>query len=301
MRYIIIFSYDGSAFNGYQIQPSDPSVQETVEKALSTLLREPIEIVGAGRTDTGVNAIDYVAHFDFDGEFADHRGPFSTADLIYKLNAILPAEIEVTGLEVAPRPDFHARFDARRRTYRYFFHYGKRPFARKFSCRLYREVSIEAMSAAAALLLGEHDFSCFEKLGGNNKTSICTVYEAKFVRCGGRGEAAGQVAGAEAVGRTGAVACGGAGRAAGAEAVACGTVGGERCGSAMPGECDFYFEITANRFLRNMVRAIVGTLLEVGYGKKDPQWILELLEAKNRSLSGESVPANALFLTKIEY
>lgn len=256
MRYIIIFSYDGSAFNGYQIQPSDPSVQETVEKALSTLLREPIEIVGAGRTDTGVNAIDYVAHFDFSGEFADHRGPFSTADLIYKLNAILPTEIEVTGLEVAPRPDFHARFDARRRTYRYFFHYGKRPFARKFSCRLYREVSMEAMEAAAALLLGEHDFSCFEKLGGNNKTSICTVYEAKFVACEN---------------------------------------------SAMPGECDFYFEITANRFLRNMVRAIVGTLLEVGYGKKDPQWILELLEAKNRSLSGESVPANALFLTKIEY
>lgn len=287
MRYIIIFSYDGSAFNGYQIQPSDPSVQETVEKALSTLLREPIEIVGAGRTDTGVNAIDYVAHFDFGGEFADHRGPFSTADLIYKLNAILPAEIEVTGLEVAPRPDFHARFDARRRTYRYFFHYGKRPFARKFSCRLYREVSMEAMEAAAALLLGEHDFSCFEKLGGNNKTSICTVYEAKFVRCGGLCGGAGRAAGAEAVGRAG--------------AAACGAVGGERCGSAMPGECDFYFEITANRFLRNMVRAIVGTLLEVGYGKKDPQWILELLEAKNRSLSGESVPANALFLTKIEY
>lgn len=292
MRYIIIFSYDGSAFNGYQIQPSDPSVQETVEKALSTLLREPIEIVGAGRTDTGVNAIDYVAHFDFSGEFADHRGPFSTADLIYKLNAILPAEIEVTGLEVAPRPDFHARFDARRRTYRYFFHYGKRPFARKFSCRLYREVSMEAMEAAAALLLGEHDFSCFEKLGGNNKTSICTVYEAKFVRCGGFCGDAGRAG----VGAVGAAEAGGR-----AEAVACGAVGGESCGSAMPGECDFYFEITANRFLRNMVRAIVGTLLEVGYGKKDPAWILELLEAKNRSLSGESVPANALFLTKIEY
>lgn len=293
MRYKIIFSYDGSAFNGYQIQPSAPSVQEAVQKALSTLLRTPIEIVGAGRTDTGVNAVNYVAHFDFDGTFGDHRGPFSPADLVYKLNAILPGAVVVQGVEeavsgfmgcegsevmgcegsegwVGHEDEFHARFSARKRTYQYFFHYGKRPFVEKHSCQVYRKLDFEAMNKACEYLLGEKDFSCFEKSGGSNKTSICTVYGAGFVWCGGE----------------------------------LGAAGGS--GVTVPSGAaiftpDFYFEITANRFLRNMVRAIVGTLLEIGQGKHSPEWILELLESKDRCQSGESVPGQALFLTKIEY
>lgn len=288
MRYKIIFSYDGAAFNGYQIQPSAPSVQEAVQKALSTLLRTPTEIVGAGRTDTGVNAVNYVAHFDFDRTFGDHRGPFSPADLIYKLNAILPREIVVQGLQeaceaggdgageaagagwIGHEGEFHARYSAVRRTYQYFFHYGKRPFVEKHSCQVYRELDFEAMAKACEYLLGEKDFSCFEKTGGNNKTSICTVYEAGFVWCGG---------------------CSGAAEGSGVTVPS---------GAAIFTP-DFYFEITANRFLRNMVRAIVGTLLEIGQGKHSPEWILELLESKDRCQSGESVPGQALFLTKIEY
>ena len=257
MRYSIRLSYDGSAFCGWQIQNNAASVQGTIETALSTLLGQTVQITGAGRTDTSVNAINYIAHFDIPSGM-----PLEAEQLCYKLNAMLPREIVIHQVcEV--QENFHARFDAESREYCYFVHFRKDPFAEKFSYRLRYPLDIQAMNKEAALLLGEHDFSCFEKVGGNNTTSVCTVTEALW-------------------------------------------------STYMPShvslmgapfnEGDYIvFRIRANRFLRNMVRAIVGSLIEVGRGKKDPSWITELISSGSRSDAGQSVPGNALFFCGAEY
>ena len=257
MRYTIRLSYDGSAFNGWQIQNNAVSVQGELEKALQTFLGHHIPVTGAGRTDTGVNAVNYIAHIDIpDGVRVE------TAQLCYKLNAILPRTISVHEVCEAPA-EFHARFDARSREYHYFIHFCKDPFCEKFSYRMRYPLDIDKMNEAATHLLGEHDFSCFEKVGGNNATSICTVTEASW-------------------------------------------------SYYRPSHCDLMgypysegdyivFKVRANRFLRNMVRAIVGSLIEVGRGKKDPAWIAELISRGNRSDAGSYVPGNALFFTGAEY
>jgi len=248
MRYKIILSYDGSAFNGWQVQPDAPTVQGALESALSTLLRDKIGVIGAGRTDTGVNASYYVAHFD--GPEAD------LADLRYKLNAILPPQISVSAVEHAA-DDFHARFDARQREYTYYLHRAKDPFlaSRSYLCG-YPQLDFDAMNRAAGFILGTHDFSCFEKTGGDNKTSICTVTEARWERY-------------EPELSTGV-------------------------------EC-WRFVVSADRFLRNMVRAIVGTLLEVGRGRRSVESMEALLAGGDRCSAGESVPGHALFLSGIKY
>ena len=252
MRYKITLSYNGSGFCGWQIQPSAPSVQGTLEKALSTLLKQEISVTGAGRTDTDVNATGYIAHFDA-AEGID------CAQLRYKLNAILPLTVAVTDI-VSTREDFHSRFDARRRKYTYFLHRVKDPFADNFSYFYgYPDLDVEAMNKAASILLGTHDFSSFEKSGGDNKTSICTVVRAEW----------------------------------------------SYYTPTIPSPADnqsyLRFDIAADRFLRNMVRAIVGTLLEVGRGKRTPESVSALLEAHDRCAAGESVPGHALFLSGIEY
>ena len=171
MRYKITLSYDGAPFCGWQRQPDAPSVQEALETALQTLLGEPAPVTGAGRTDTGVSAVGYVAHFDAPNEL-------DAAHVACKLNAILPASIAILKLEPAA-PDFHARFDARKRTYTYFLHRCKDPFLADRSYFYgYPEVDFEAMNKAAAMLVGTHDFSCFQKVGSDNKTTVCTVFEA---------------------------------------------------------------------------------------------------------------------------
>ena len=257
MRHKIRLSYDGSAFCGWQIQNNAKTVQGEIENALSTLHGFPIQVTGAGRTDTEVNAISYIAHFDTpDGVGIDAE------HLCYKLNAILPREIEVH--EICHVPDeFHARFDATSREYCYFIHFRKDPFCEKFSYRMRYPLDISKMNEASELLLGTHDFSCFEKVGGNNKTSICTVTEAFWepyvpMHC-----------------------------------------------SLMGAECKegdyFVFRIKADRFLRNMVRAIVGSLIEVGRGKKDPSWITGLIDSGTRSDAGQSVPGKALFFCGASY
>ena len=257
MRYIIRLSYDGSAFCGWQIQNNAVSVQGELEKALRTFLGHEIPVTGAGRTDTGVNAISYIAHIDIPDKVR-----IETAQLCYKLNAILPRTISVHEVCEASE-EFHARFDARSREYHYFIHFCKDPFCEKFSYRMRYPLDIDKMNEAAAYLLGEHDFSCFEKVGGNNATSICTVTDASW-------------------------------------------------SYYKPSHCDLMgypytegdyivFKVRANRFLRNMVRAIVGSLIEVGRGKKDPAWIAELISRGNRSDAGSSVPGNALFFTGAEY
>jgi len=249
MRYKISLSYNGEPFCGWQIQPKDPSVQQCIQEALSKLLGDPIEIVGAGRTDTGVSAKGYVAHFDTDK-------PFDCDQLCYKMNAILPQSVVIESI-CRTTPDFHARFGATGREYTYFLHTKKDPFMVSSSFLCTFPLDFEQMNKAACLLLGTHDFSCFEKTGADNKTSICTIKRAEWIKY-------------EPVMSSG-------------------------CGEY------WYFKIEADRFLRNMVRAIVGTLIEVGRGKRSADSIVELLSSKDRCRAGESVPGHALFLTKVSY
>jgi len=259
MRYKIILSYDGSQYFGWQNQPDAVSVQETLEKALSTLLRTDIQITGAGRTDTSVNAIGYAAHFDIP-EAID-------ADAIgYKLNAILPHSVTVISIQEASET-FHSRFSATKREYTYFLHRRKDPFMEKFSFLCRYELDFEKMNQAAALLLGQHDYSCFEKTGGDNKTSICTIYRAGWYP---------YTPSLQAI-------CSG------------------KTGQAGPDSDYWYFKIEADRYLRNMVRAIVGTLIDVGRGKRSVESIVDLISSGDRCSAGESVPGHALFLSRIDY
>ena len=257
MRYKIRLSYDGGAFCGWQIQNNAKTVQGELENALTTLLRSPVQVTGAGRTDSDVNAINYIAHFEVSDGVS-----LEAAQLCCKLNAILPHSIAVHEVCVTDS-GFHARFDAKMREYHYFIHFRKDPFCGKYSYRMRYPLDISKMNEAAEHLLGEHDFSCFEKVGGNNATSICTVEEAVWSTYRPRH--------ADMLG--------------------------------FPCEDGDYivFRIRANRFLRNMVRAVVGSLIEVGRGKKEPSWISDLIASGNRSDAGTSVPGNALFFTGAEY
>lgn len=242
MRYFLVLDYNGASFFGWQRQPNQDTVQERIENALSTLLREKIEITGAGRTDTGVHARNYVAHFDsnVDGLHVD-------ADFLYKLNCILPFDINIQRIaKVAD--DAHARFDATRRTYRYYVTSKKDVFGYQFMHRA-KNLNVALMNQASAKLFDYDDFTSFSKLNTDVKNNICTIYEANW------------------------------------------TENGE----------NLVFTITANRFLRNMVRAIVGTLLEVGYGKMSVEDFCAIIEAKDRGKAGTSAPAKALFLEKIVY
>ena len=271
-----------------------------MQQALTVLLGEEIAVTGAGRTDAGVHAVRYVAHFDS----ATNR--LGAQEIGYKLNAILPPSIVVH--EVVPAADdFHARFDAVSRTYLYFINRGKDPFTEHYSWRCGWSLDVDAMNAAAAHLLGTHDFSCFEKTGGNNKTSICTVTEAFWApytpQSAGILGMPGAMGGSDVVVRGESVGRAVSGVGAGA---AGGVVPGMMCVnggavSSAPGARYLVFRISADRFLRNMVRAIVGTLVEVGRGKRTPDSIPTLLASHDRCSAGESVPANALFLISVLY
>ena len=257
MRYQIRLSYNGSAFCGWQIQNNAKTVQGEIEKSLETLLGTQISITGAGRTDSGVNAINYIAHVDL----PDER-EINATQLCYKLNAMLPHEVVIHEISCCDA-EFHARFDAKSREYHYFIHFCKDPFCNSFSHRMRYRLDIDKMNAAATHLLGEHDFSCFEKVGGNNTTSICTITEAGWHTY--------RPSHVDLMGYT-------------------------YC------EGDYIvFRIKANRFLRNMVRAIVGSLIEVGNGKKQPDWIADLIANGTRSDAGSSVPGHALFFSGATY
>ena len=242
MRYFITFSYDGTAYHGWQIQPHSVSVQEEIQKALSTLLRRPMEVVGAGRTDTGVHARKMFAHFDSEYEL-------ECSQLVYKLNKLLPRDIAVQHVEQVS-DDMHARFSAKSRTYHYYVHLGKNPFLRSYSWQLYGNPDFELMNRAAAVLMEYTDFTSFSKVNTDTKTNDCTITEAHWDRVG---------------------------------------------------EGQWRFTITANRFLRNMVRAIVGTLMEVGRGRMTIEQLRQVIEAKDRCRAGDSVPGNALFLVDVKY
>ena len=255
MRYKITLSYDGTSFSGWQIQPNAPSIQESLQHVLGVLLKEEITVTGAGRTDAGVHAVGYVAHFD---------GPedLDTAALGCKINAMLPRGIIVHCIAVAA-PDFHARFDAVERSYKYFLHRRRDPFMETYSYRCGYKLDVAAMNEACRYLLGRRDFSCFEKTGGANKTSVCDVRYAAWTTY----------------------------------------VPTHVAQLGYPArEGDYLvFEIRADRFLRNTVRAVVGTLLEIGRGRHEPSWLADVLASGDRCTAGESVPGHALFLKEVDY
>lgn len=253
MRYFVSISFRGANYCGWQIQKNGPSVEAEVERALSIHLREKIDVVGAGRTDAGVNAINFIAHFD-------SLSPNLVGDsesFLYKTNAILPPDIIVTDI-FAVADNAHARFDATSRTYKYFVHLRKDPFGTEFSYYCKHNLDVGKMNDAAKLLLGTKDFSCFEKLHSDSATSVCTITEAVWSFRHPEH-------------------------------------------TSDPDGIFLTFTITANRFLRNMVRAIVGSLIEIGRGKREPEWINVILESEDRCSAGQSVPGNALFLTDIKY
>lgn len=245
-RYFIELAYNGTAYHGWQIQQNALTVQELVDKALSTLCRNPVLSTGCGRTDTGVHAKQLYAHFDLPVGMELPRG------FLQGLNALLPNDIAVMDAwEV--RPEAHARFDALQRSYEYHVHIGKNPFLQDFSWQLRDVPDIESMNIAAKMLFDYTDFSCFSKSNTQVFTNNCKIMEAYWVL--------------------------------------------EKT-SAAP---KLTFHITADRFLRNMVRAIVGTLLEIGQGKQQIEYMQQVIESKNRSNAGMSVPAKGLFLTSVVY
>lgn len=242
MRYFIDLSFDGTNYHGWQIQPNGMSVQERLQQALSTLLRTPTEVTGAGRTDAGVHARQMIAHFDVEQAI-------DGCQLAYKLNRILPRDISVQSVyEVAD--DMHARFSARWRTYHYYIHTRKDPYLRHYSCEMHYTLDFDAMNRAASLLLEYDDFASFCKTHTDVKTTLCRVTRAEWVRTS---------------------------------------------------DHEWYFVITANRFLRNMVRAVTGTLIDVGRGRITLDQFRRIIESRSRTDAGESMPPQALFLEKIEY
>jgi tRNA pseudouridine38-40 synthase len=242
MRYFIEFAYDGSSFFGYQIQPNEISVQEELEKALSTILREPIKTTGAGRTDTGVHAKKMFAHFETEQNLGEN--------LVYKLNSFLSENISIKRIfEVAE--DMHARFSATFRTYEYYISIKKDPFTVHSSWQTWRQkpLNIEVMNEACKILFEYEDFTSFAKLHTDNKTNICKIYKAEWQQSGNQ----------------------------------------------------LKFTISADRFLRNMVRAIVGTMVEIGTGKLQPTDLRKIIEDKYRNSAGVSAPAQGLFLVDVGY
>ncbi len=251
-RYFITLSYDGTAYHGWQIQPNGISVQEVLEHALSTILRESIAITGAGRTDAGVHGRMMVAHFDTELSF-------DCAQLVYKVNRLLPRDVSVSRIEPVSE-DLHARFSATSRTYHYYVHTGKQPFSRQYSCALHYSLDFDKMNAAAAYLIGEKDFKCFCKAGADVKTTICNLTEARWI-----------------------------------------PTNDEFALTTDDTVTNWCFVITANRFLRNMVRAVVGTLVEVGRGRLSLDDFKKIVDGGTRSDAGESMPGNALFLWEVKY
>jgi tRNA pseudouridine38-40 synthase len=242
-RYFIVLQYNGTRYCGWQKQPGVATVQDEINEKLSILLKSKIETTGAGRTDTGVHARYFVAHFDLDEEI--------TLDQIYlvnKLNSFLPADIKILKI-VKVANSAHARYDATSRTYKYYLSLEKEVFNKDFLHEYHGHLDLELMNQGAHLIQQYHDFTSFSKLHTDVKTNICTIEKAYWSK----------------------------------------------------EESMLVFTITADRFLRNMVRSIVGTLILLGRHKIDMADLRIIIESKNRSNAGESVPAKGLFLEKISY
>lgn len=240
-RYFLHLAYNGKEYSGWQVQPNAITVQEVVEKMLSLVLRNPVAIVGAGRTDAGVHARSMYAHFDTEDVE-------NLVELTEKLNRMLPKDIVIYDIYEV-NPDAHARFDALSRLYRYYITTVKDPYLYPFKYKIHGSLDIGAMNACADILFDYSDFTSFSKLHTDTKTNNCKVMLANWEQVGN----------------------------------------------------DYIFTIKADRFLRNMVRSIVGTLLDVGKGKLNETEFRKIIEAKDRCSAGTSVPGHALFLEEIDY
>ncbi|MFV0522766.1 MAG: tRNA pseudouridine(38-40) synthase TruA [Mangrovibacterium sp.] len=241
-RYFMELAYKGTSYCGWQVQPEERTVQGDLENALSTICREKIAVVGCGRTDAGVHASYYVAHFNSAKEGLD------APDFTHKLNSFLSKDIALFSIRKVNN-DTHARFDACQRTYHYHINIKKNPFTQESSWYYNRKLDVQLMNKACDILFEYEDFTSFSKLHTDVKTNNCTIYQAFW----------------------------------------------EEKNNSLK------FTISANRFLRNMVRAIVGTLVEVGEGKLSPDDFRAVIEAKDRGRAGKSVPPQALFLADIAY
>jgi tRNA pseudouridine38-40 synthase len=241
LRYFIELAYKGTNYHGWQYQPDANSVQETINKALSLLLKTEIDIVGAGRTDTGVHAKQMYAHFDFETEIDSEL-------IVHKLNSFLPKDIVIFDI-IQVADEAHARFDAVKRTYEYHIHTFKDAFEADGSWQYQNKLDLQHMNAACQLLFKHRDFECFSKTNSDVRTFNCAIYQAHWEQTGDK----------------------------------------------------IVFTIAADRFLRNMVRAIVGTMVNIGLGKVSLDDFEKIIASKDRSQAGFSVPAHGLYLTKIEY
>ena len=247
MRHFIHLAYNGANYCGWQTQPDLPTVQYTLEQALSTLLRQPIAVVGCGRTDTGVHASDFYAHFDLP-DSPEGTSAIDTENLTFKLNSFLPDDIAIYGI-FPVKDNAHARFDATARTYQYHVSNRRLPFCQGLYCRIYFQPDLDLMNQGAEILMQYDDFTSFAKLHTQVKTNICHLSHARWQQEGDQ----------------------------------------------------LVFTIRSNRFLRNMVRSVTGTLLDVGRGKLTLDGLREIIERKDRCAAGVSMPPQGLFLTKVEY
>ncbi|MFA7490376.1 MAG: tRNA pseudouridine(38-40) synthase TruA [Mariniphaga sp.] len=241
-RYFVQLCFKGTRFHGWQVQPDALSVQEVMEGAFSTVLREKIRVVGAGRTDTGVHASFFILHFESEDEHID------TSRLAQQMNSLLPSDIALQKIWKV-RPEMHARFSAVSRTYQYVITPVKDPFVVETAYYYRGPLDVTRMNEAAAILPQYNDFTSFSRSHTDVKTNLCKIFIASWHREG----------------------------------------------------TYLVFMIQADRFLRNMVRAITGTLLDVGKGKLSAVDFRKIIEVKNRSAAGASVPAHGLFLTDIRY
>ena len=242
-RYFIFISYKGTSYHGWQVQPNSVTVQKIMDEALNVVLNEKISTTGAGRTDTGVHAILFCAHFDSDVP------DLNTAEkVVFRLNQYLPADISVNSIRKVV-PDANARYSAISRTYKYYISRNKDPFFENSSWYLHGKIDIAKMNIACKKLMDQSDFTSFSKLHSGAKTNICKIYSARWEESDSR----------------------------------------------------LVFTIKADRFLRNMVRAIVGTIVDIGFGKIDLKEFEDIIEAKDRCKAGKSAPAKGLFLVDIEY
>lgn len=242
-RYFVHLAYKGTHYHGWQIQPNAVTLQQVLNEAFSTILREQINLIGAGRTDAGVHASSFYAHFDLSGKSIE-----DPSHLKFKLNCYLPKDITIYSI-FPVHNKAHSRFDATARTYRYFITTVKDPFRTEIAYHLFKKVSVETMNEACKILFQYKDFTSFSKSNTQTKTNLCEIYKAEWTQTGS----------------------------------------------------DLTFEIRANRFLRNMVRAIVGTMINIGEKKLTLENFKTIIESKDRSRAGYSIPANGLFLTSIDY
>jgi tRNA pseudouridine38-40 synthase len=242
-RYFLEIAYDGTRYHGWQLQPNAIAVQQKLNDALAIILRQLVETIGAGRTDTGVHARQLFVHFEIS------NFEFRISNFEMSLNALLPHDIAVKRI-IPVHAEAHARFDATQRSYEYHIHFTKDPFKQNYSWQIKKgELDVELMNQAAAIMMEYTDFSCFSKSNTQVKTNNCKITRAEWVRK----------------------------------------------------DDSLVFFISADRFLRNMVRAIVGTCLMVGRKEIEPEGIRQIIESKNRSNAGTSVPACGLYLTEVKY